>query len=31
MSRAARMRAERLFDLDRMVDEYESLYEEAIG
>lgn len=30
MSRAARTRAERLFDLDRMVGEYESLYEEAI-
>ena len=29
MSRAARTRAEQLFDLDRMVAEYESLYEEA--
>ncbi|MFN7983335.1 MAG: glycosyltransferase [Vicinamibacterales bacterium] len=31
MSRAARQRAERLFDIDRMVAEYESLYEEAAG
>ena len=31
MSQAARSRAERLFDLDRMVTEYESLYFEAVG
>ena len=31
MSRAARRRAEDKFDLDRMVDEYEALYAEAIG
>lgn len=31
MGRAARERAETLFDLDRMVDEYEDLYLEAIG
>lgn len=31
MSRAARRRAETKFDLDRMVNEYEALYAEAIG